>query len=107
MGRIISLFTMILVGFLVILFSTTNRAPVELDPWPLPQSLSVSPPIYVVVIITAVLAFIAGGIVAWFSGGRARRRARLASRRAHNLEKDLSTLNERIDDLEKKRKSES
>lgn len=102
MGRIISFFTMLVVGFLVILFSITNRQSVALDLWPLP--LFVDVPIYAVVIATAVIGFIAGGIVAWFSGGRARRRARVESRRAHNLEKDLSTLNERIDDLEKKRR---
>ncbi len=100
MGRIISFITMIVVGFVVILFSITNRQSVVLDLWPLP--LFVDVPIYGVVIATAVIGFIAGGIVAWFSGGRARRRARVESRRAHNLEKDLSTLNERIDDLEKK-----
>lgn len=102
MGRIISYFTMMVVGFLVILFSITNRQFVALDLWPLP--LFVDVPIYGVVIAIAVIGFIAGGIVAWFSGGRARRRARLESRRAHNLEKDLSTLNERIEDLEKKRR---
>ena len=101
MGRIISFITMIVVGFVVILFSITRQS-VVLDLWPLP--LFVDVPIYGVVIATAVIAFIAGGIVAWYSGGRARRRARLESRRAHNLEKDLSTLNERTDDLEKKRR---
>ncbi len=100
MGRIISFITMMVVGFLVILFSITNRQSVALDLWPLP--LFVDVPIYGVVIATAVIGFIAGGIVAWFSGGRARRRARVETRRAYNLEKDLSTLNERIDDLEKK-----
>ena len=105
MGRIISFITMLLVGFLVVLFSITNREPVALDLWPLPLGIDV--PIYAVVIATAVIGFIAGGIVAWFSGGRARRRARQASRRAHNLEKDLSTLNERIDDLEKKRREKA
>ena len=101
MGRIISFITMIVVGFVVILFSITRQS-VVLDLWPLP--LFVDVPIYGVGIATAVIAFIAGGIVAWYSGGRARRRSRLESRRAHNLEKDLSTLNERIDDLEKKRR---
>ncbi len=105
MGRIISFITMIVVGFLVILFSITNRQSVALDLWPLPLFADV--PIYAVVIATAVIAFMAGGIVAWYSGGRARRRARVESRRAHNLEKDLSTLNERIDDLEKKRREKS
>ena len=102
MGRIISFITMMVVGILVILFSITNRQSVALDLWPLP--LFVDVPIYAVVIAAAVIGFIAGGIVAWFSGGRARRRARVESRRAHNLEKDLSTLNERIDDLENQRR---
>ncbi len=87
MGRIISYFTMMVVGFLVILFSITNRQYVALDLWPLP--LFVDVPIYGVVIAIAVIGFIAGGIVAWFSGGRARRRARLESRRAHKLEKEF------------------
>ena len=77
MGRIISFITMMVVGILVILFSITNRQSVALDLWPLP--LFVDVPIYAVVIAAAVIGFIAGGIVAWFSGGRARRRARVPS----------------------------
>ena len=105
MGRIVSYLTMIVVGFVVILFSITNRDPVALDFWPLPFSKEL--PVYAIVIASAVFSFIAGGIVAWFSGGRSRRRARLESRRAHSLEKDLSTLNEHIDELERTRREKA
>ena len=105
MGRIISFLTMVVVGFVVILFSITNRDPVPLDFWPLPFSKEV--PVYAIVIASAMISFISGGIVAWFSAGRSRRRARLESRRAHNLEKDLSTLNEHIDELERIRREKA
>jgi len=94
---------MALVGFVVIIFSISNHREVQLDFWPLPFTRDV--PIYVVAIAASVFGFFAGGIVAWFSGGRMRRRARFASRHAQNLEKDLTTLKERIGDLESDKKS--
>ena len=93
---------MIVVGFVVILFSISNRTQVTLDLWPLP--FAVPTPIYAVALGAGIIGFIAGGIVAWFSAGRVRRRARFASRKANNLEKDLSVLKEKIGDLEDERK---
>ena len=70
----------------VVVFAIHNRGSVALDLWPL--SLDVAPPIYVLVLGVFVLGFLAGGIVAWFSGGRARGRARHEHHRLMDMERD-------------------
>ena len=93
---------MIVVGTVVVLFSISNRDTVIIDLWPLPVTLPT--PIYAIALAAGIIGFVSGGIVAWFSAGRVRRRARTASRKANTLEKDLSTLKEKIVDLEDERK---
>ncbi len=93
---------MVVIGAVVILFAVSNRTPVTLDFWPLPFFLPT--PLYLVVLAAAFLGFIFGGLVAWISAGSARGRARREKRRASNLEKDLTTLQEKIGALEDKRK---
>ena len=93
---------MIVVGTVVILFSISNRDTVIIDLWPLPVALPT--PIYAIALAAGIIGFFSGGVVAWFSAGRFRRRARSASRKANNLEKDLSILKEKIGDLEVERK---
>ena len=60
--------------------------------------------LYAIALAAGVIGFVSGGVVAWFSAGRVRRRARTASRKANTLEKDLSILKEKIGDLEDERK---
>ena len=93
---------MIVVGTVVVLFTISNRDTVIIDLWPLPVTLPT--PIYAIALAAGIIGFVSGGIVAWFSAGRVRRRARTASRKANTLEKDLSTLKEKIVDLEDERK---
>ena len=93
---------MIVVGTVVILFSISNRNTVIIDLWPLPVTLPT--PIYAIALAAGIIGFVSGGIVAWFSAGRVRRRARTASRKANTLEKDLSILKGKIGDLEDERK---
>lgn len=94
---------MAIVGALVILFAISNRTTVVLDIWPLPFQLPA--PFYVPVLAAAFLGFLGGAVVAWFSAGTVRRRARTATRKATGLEKDLEKLKEKIDELDESRKS--
>jgi uncharacterized integral membrane protein len=93
---------MIVVGVVVIVFSISNRSLVTLDFWPLPflQDL----PIYIPILATGFFGFLIGGIIAWFSAGGSRSKARQANRRASGLEKDLTILQGKIDELDAKRK---
>jgi putative membrane protein len=100
--RLISGLAIVVVGLVVIVFSISNRDGVNIDLWPLPFTPEI--PIYVIVWAAGVVGFFAGGVVAWFSAGRVRRRARSASRKANSLEKDLGILKQKIDDLEDERK---
>jgi uncharacterized integral membrane protein len=105
--KIISWIAMLVIGVLVILFAVSNRTEVVLDIWPLPFQLPV--PFYAPVLAAAFLGFVGGAIVAWFSAGAVRRRARTASRKANDLEKDLENLKDKIAELDgaKKQKSDA
>ena len=94
---------MVLVGALAILFAASNRATVDLTLWPLPFSLPA--PIYAVALSSIAVGVVWGGLIGWLAAIRARRRARLETRRADNLEDDLRTLRARVDGLEQGRNS--
>lgn len=96
---------MVVIGAVVILFAVSNRTPVTLDFWPLPFFLPT--PLYLVVLAGTFLGFIFGGLVAWISAGSARSKARREKRRASSLEKDLTTLQEKIGALEDKSKDKN
>jgi putative membrane protein len=100
--RFFSWLAMLIVGIVVVFFSISNRVLVTLDFWPLPFSQEA--PIYFSVLIAGFLGFIFGGAIAWFSAGGTRKKARQANRRASSLSKDLSVLQSKIDELDRKRK---
>ena len=89
---------MALVGALTILFAASNRETVELTLWPLPFSLPA--PVYAVALSAVAVGVVWGGLIGWFAAIRARRRARLETRRADNLEADMALLRQRVDGLE-------
>lgn len=102
MKRILSWLAMSVVGVVVVVFAISNRNLVTLDFWPLPFLQDV--PVYIPVLIAGFLGFLFGGSIAWFSAGGTRRKARKANRRASSLEKDLTILQGKIDELDNKRK---
>jgi len=103
--RILTWLAMIVVGVVVVVFSISNRGLVTLDFWPLPVLQDV--PVYIPVLIAGFLGFLFGGAIAWFSAGGTRSKARKANRRASSLEKDLTVLQQKIDELDAKRKQTS
>ena len=97
--KLVSWIAMVAVGLLVILFAISNRTLVNLDLWPLPVP-GVTVPHYVPVLAAAFSGFVGGAIVAWFSAGKVRRKARTASKKASGLEKNLDKLKKQIEELE-------
>lgn len=74
----------------VVVFSVNNIADMPLDLWPL--GLVVMWPAYLVVLVSIVVGFVFGGLVAWLSGGRARREARRQRAEARRLAYELESL---------------
>jgi len=84
----------------IIVFSVNNRIDVVLDLWPL--DLVTRPlPVYAVVVAGLFVGFVGGSLAAWLGGGKTRRRAREAARRAESAERELAQAEQRIERLEK------
>ena len=83
----------------IIVFSVNNRTEVVLDLWPL-DTVPVPVPVYALTLAAVVVGFLAGGVVAWNSAGKSRRRARTESRRADQAERDLAAAQDRIERLQ-------
>ena len=83
----------------IIVFSVNNRTEVVLDLWPL-DTVPVPVPVYALALAAVGVGFLAGGVVAWNSAGKSRRRARTESRRADQVERDLAAAQDRIERLQ-------
>ena len=83
----------------IIVFSVNNRTEVALDLWPL-DTVPVPVPVYALALAAVVAGFLAGGLVAWNSAGKSRRRARTESRRTDQAERDLAAAQDRIERLQ-------
>ena len=83
----------------IIVFSVNIRTEVVLDLWPL-DTVPVPVPVYALALAAVVVGFLAGGLVAWNSAGKSRRRARTESRRADQAERDLAAAQDRIERLQ-------
>lgn len=85
---------MIPLAVVVIVFSAVNRDLVTLSLWPLPHELTV--PVFSMVLAIFIVGFLWGAIVAWVSGGDARRRARNSTWRAENAERELRSVTNKL-----------
>ena len=73
----------------IIVFSVNNRSEVILDLWPL-DTVPMPVPVYALALVALAAGFLAGGVVAWYSAGKSRKRARTEARRANQSERDLA-----------------
>ncbi len=96
--RLLSWFVIVPVALAVVVFSVSNRAPVTVDFWPLPFTAELR--VFAVVLVSVFAGFVLGGLVAWISGGKRRRRARAMARRARSAEAELARLRAKVTDLE-------
>lgn len=67
------------VALALAIFAIANRGQVDIDLWPLPQSIGV--PLYAAVFGAALVGFLIGAVVTWYSAWTHRLRARRALRR--------------------------
>ncbi len=80
----------------VIVFSVNNRADVVLDLWPL-DMVTQPLPVFSVVLAGLFAGFLMGGLVAWISGAKTRRRARAEARRADRAEREIKDVEARLE----------
>ena len=73
----------------VAVFSVANRGLVEISLWPF---TSVTLPLYLLLLASLFVGFLLGGLVAYFSAGSLRARAREARYRAEMLERENARL---------------
>ena len=83
-----------LLAIVLVIFAVSNRAVVEVTFWPLPATLEA--PLYLVVVLTLLVGFLGGEIVAWIGGRRWRREARARGRRLEALERELAATQSRL-----------
>jgi uncharacterized integral membrane protein len=77
------------------LFALANRAPVEIDLWPLAGRVAL--PLFVALIGALYLGFALGLVVAWWAGRQTRRAGRAARRQAVSLAAETAQLQRRLD----------
>jgi uncharacterized integral membrane protein len=77
-----------LVALVLIVFAVDNRQVIALSLWPLPLELDTW--LYLVVLLTLLVGFLLGELVAWMNGHRWRREARRSAHRVEELERVLA-----------------
>lgn len=100
MGRVFSWLAMVVVGVAIILFALTNSHKTMLSLKPIFEYETPQLPFYLFILAAVFVGFVAGGLVAWISGGRARRRARAMGRHIERLEQESTEMQAQITRLE-------
>ena len=93
--RLLSWIILLPVALAAIAFSVANREPVALDLWPLPYTAET--PIFLIILLSVFAGFAWGGLVAWVSAMRGRRRA-IADRMA-GADREVERLKERLREI--------
>jgi uncharacterized integral membrane protein len=94
------LFWIIGVPLLVIaaFFAVANREFVTVSLWPLAEPMDM--PLFVAIVAPLYVGVLLGALAAWWSGRRARSRARAEARRADTLARENAELKQRLQTLE-------
>jgi uncharacterized integral membrane protein len=79
---------------LMILFAISNREVIPVGLWPLLTQLEM--PLYLVLLVTLLVGFVVGQLVAWVAGSHWRREARRSRDRIAALESELASARTRI-----------
>jgi len=86
--KLINTIIAIAVALLIVLFAVSNRAPAVVEIWPFPYQLAL--PLYAVILLTALVGFIAGLVASWLAGAAQRRETRRLRRQVRDLEESLA-----------------
>jgi uncharacterized integral membrane protein len=100
--KLFSLVVFIPLGILLIVLAVANRQLVSLalNPFnPADQTLSVSAPLFVLLILSVILGILIGAIVTWFSQGKYRKRARNESRAAQRWQAEADRHKNRAEQI--------
>lgn len=73
-----------------VLFAVVNRGPVEISLWPL--DIRLQAPLFVIVLLSAFVGFVLGGVAHWSANSRRRRRQREERERVAALEREVAQL---------------
>ena len=94
-------FWVLAVLFLIVTidFVMSNGQTVQFGSWLLPWKADI--PAGLAVLLALAAGLLIGGFMAWSSGGRVRRRARMAEREVESLQRELSALLRRAEQSER------
>jgi uncharacterized integral membrane protein len=95
--RLVSFAISFPITVIVILFAISNRGLVPMRLWPLPAEIEA--PLYILVLVCVGLGFLLGGGIAWAGELGHKTRAARAERRAEDLERELSVMRIREEEL--------
>ena len=98
MKKIFSWIVMLPTGFIMILFSISNRDVFAFTLWPLPYVAEI--PIFVVVLSAIVIGVLWGFIISWLTASKIRRLARLNARKLTNAERENQRLKGQVTSLQ-------
>jgi uncharacterized integral membrane protein len=76
------------VTLFLVIFAVSNRQDVSVTFWPLP--IAIETKLFLVVLLAALIGFLAGELVAWLGGRSWRQEARRRGRRIEALERELA-----------------
>ncbi len=100
--KVVSLVVFVPLGVLLVVLAVANRAPVNLalNPFnPADQALSVSAPLFVLLILAVMLGVLLGAIVTWFTQGKHRKKARNQSRMAQQWQAEADRQKTRAEEI--------
>lgn len=103
MVRLISWLIMLPLAIVVVVFTIANRSVVRLDLWPMPVAIDV--PAFSLGLVGGLVGFLAGAVIAWFSGGRRRALNRKLVRQVEAAQRQEVVLRDRIAKLEQAQSS--
>jgi len=96
--KILSFIVLAPLALVIIVFSLNNRGSVVVDLWP--AQLTYEVPVFSLMLVSLVVGVVWGGLASWISGGAHRKRAREATRRAEQAERDRQVFKDRAGRME-------
>jgi uncharacterized integral membrane protein len=102
--NILAALILIPLAALIVLLAVANRAAVtiSLDPFIAEKpAITVTQPLFVLILATLIVGVVIGGIAAWLRQGRWRRAARVAEAEVRALRQETENLRDRLDAAER------
>lgn len=82
-------------ALVAVVFAVANRDAATLNIWPL--GIALEAPLFILVLGSALIGLLAGGLIAWLSAGSSRQRRNEALRRAEAAERELAFLRSKLE----------